>query len=318
MSNEFGSTKIPVKRARALLPSSREDALLSDRNIWSDMMYGPDILVASMSVPQPRGASRQLWQYHSRSDLHSKVACWGVLFDLLRTSALLQKHAEEGKVIFGVNFEMRDYATGRKKDLDLVIARPASPPGPTAGKTLGDLAVQWAIELDPAQRTSLSALPPVQEGTVTGSGVLIALEAKAAMTAHQKARPRLYDELNSSHLTIHGASGQALAVGLVMVNAASTFISPGRQGRGSLEVSRHRQPEAAAGVIDKVGEIPRRNAPAEHGFDGLGIVIVEAQNDGTPVRLVETPPAPQPGDIFFYDDMLTRVANEYDTKFNAI
>jgi len=37
-------------------------------------MYGPEILVASMTVPQPRGPSRQLWQYHSRSDVHSKVA----------------------------------------------------------------------------------------------------------------------------------------------------------------------------------------------------------------------------------------------------
>ena len=30
------------------------------------------------------------WQYHSRSDKHSKVACWAVLFDLLQTSALLR------------------------------------------------------------------------------------------------------------------------------------------------------------------------------------------------------------------------------------
>src|SRR5207248_2899373 len=98
-------------------------------------MHGPGILTASMSVPQPRGPRRELWQYHSRSDLHSKVACWAVFFDLLRTSALLQKHALAGKVIFGVNFEMRDYATGRKKDLDLVIARPSAPPNTLASRT---------------------------------------------------------------------------------------------------------------------------------------------------------------------------------------
>jgi hypothetical protein len=46
-------------------------------------MDGPGILVASMSVPQPRGRSKAPWQYHSRSDLHSRVACWGVLFDLI-------------------------------------------------------------------------------------------------------------------------------------------------------------------------------------------------------------------------------------------
>ena len=209
-----------------------------------------------MSIAQPRGPTKQLWQYHSRSDLHSKVACWGVFFDLLRTSALLRHHAEQGKVIFGVNFEMSDYATGRKKDLDLVIARPSSSPG-TATKTLGDLAVQWAIELDAEQRGELTSLPPISEGDVSGSGVLVALEAKAAMTAHQKARPRLYDELNSSHLTIHGASSQALAVGLVLVNAAETFISPGKQDGGEPDVSHHKQPEAAEGIINKVGRKSR-------------------------------------------------------------
>lgn len=281
-------------------------------------MYGPEILVASMTVPQPRGASKQLWQYHSRSDLHSKVACWGVLFDLLRTSALLQKHAAEGKVIFGVNFEMRDYATGRKKDLDLVIARPSGPPTDSPSKTIGDLAVQWAIELDAAQRAELATLPPVVAGDVTGSGVLVALEAKAAMTAHQKARPRLYDELNSSHLTVHGASNQALAVGLVMVNAAETFISPGKQSEGEPAVSQHKQPAATTGVISKIAEIPRRTGTTENGFDGLGIVVVDAANDGSPIHLIGGPPAPQPGDTFYYDDMLTRVANEYDTRFSSI
>ena len=52
-------------------------------------MDGPAILVSNMSVPRVRDNDGRLWQYHSRSDLHSKVACWGVLFDLLQQSALL-------------------------------------------------------------------------------------------------------------------------------------------------------------------------------------------------------------------------------------
>lgn len=281
-------------------------------------MHGPQILVDSMTVPQPRGKSGARWQYHSRSDLHSKVACWGVFFDLLRTSALLARHAEQGKVVFGVNFEMRDYTTGRKKDLDLVIARPSGE-SIRQQRTLSDLADEWGVALTASQRAELEALPSIVEGGVVGSAVLVALEAKAAMTAHSKARPRLYDELNSSHLTIHGASSQALAVGLVMVNAAERFISPGLQAGSSRgEVSVHTQPAAAEGVIRKMEEIPRRTGSATNGFDGLGIVVVDAANDGTPVTLVETPPAPQPGDIFRYDEMLTRVANEYDTRFSSI
>lgn len=283
------------------------------------MTHGPQILVTSMSAPQPRGQSGEPWQYHSRSDLHSKVACWGVFFDMLRTSALLQDHAKEGKVIFGVNFEMRDFATGRKKNLDLVIARPSGEPTAGRSRRLEDLASQWGIVLTPPQSAELDHLPPITEGSVTGSGVLVALEAKAAMTAHSKARPRLYDELNSSHLTVHGASNQALAVGMVMINASGTFISPERQTNSARDViSTHQQPGDAETVIDKVEELPRRSSSATHGFDGLGIVVVSAANDGSPVELVAQSPAPQPGDVFYYDDMLSRVANEYDTRFRAI
>lgn len=281
-------------------------------------MHGPQILVSSMSVPQPRGASEDLWQYHSRSDLHSKVACWGVLFDVLRTSALLQKHADAGKVIFGVNFQMRDYGTGRKKNLDLVVARTTSSPGGTT-KTLADLAGQWAIVLTDSQKAELEGLPELTEGNVTGSGVLVALEAKATMTAHSKARPRLYDELNSSHLTVHGASDQALAVGLVMINAAESFISPELQTFGARGAySTHKQPGDAETVVTKIEEIPRRGTGSAHGFDGLGVVVVRAVNDGSPVELVATPPAPQAGEIFYYDDVISRVSNEYDTKFGAV
>lgn len=281
-------------------------------------MHGPEILVASMSVPQPRGPSKELWQYHSRSDLHSKVACWGVFFDLLRTSALLGEHARAGKVIFGVNFEMRDFATGRKKNLDLVIARPSGVDA-SGKRTLADLADQWGIVLNSPQEAELAQLPLITEGALAGSGVLVALEAKAAMTAHSKARPRLYDELNSSHLTVHGASNQALAVGLVMVNESESFISPERQPSSSRDViSQHLQPGDAERIIRKVEEIPRRASPAHHGFDGLGIVVVRAANDGTPVQLVARLPAPQSGEVFYYDDMLSRVANEYDTRFAAI
>lgn len=291
-------------------------------------MDGPGILVASMSVPQPRGEkprknhpdTREKWQYHSRSDLHSKVGCWGALFDLLQQSRQLRQHAQSGKVIFGVNFEMRDFGTGRKKNLDLVIARPS---GNVSSFTLGDLAQDWGVLLTPAQQNALAALPPLYKGDV--GAVLMALEAKAAMTAFIKAKPRLYDELNSSHLTVHGASRQALAVALVMVNASPTFISPGLNkgnppGPGVHSVvSNHRQPQDAEGIIEKVREIPRRTATGTEGYDGLGVVVVDAKNDNvTPITLVATPPAPSVRDVLHYDTMVTRVANEYDGTFRNI
>jgi hypothetical protein len=269
-----------------------------------------------MSTPRVRDNAGRLWQYHSRSDLHSKVACWGVLFDLLGQSSLLRAHAAAGKVIFGVNFEMRDFANDRGKKLDLVVARPAGESS-KSDKTLDALATAWSVELDPMQRGKLGGLPKLREGVV--GAVLVALEAKAAMTAHTKARPRLYDELNSSHQAIHGASRQALAVGFVMVNVSPTFISPGRQVPGRPDVvSVHSQPRDAEGVTAKVREIPRRVGPVSTGFDGLAIVAIDCANDGTPVTILTGPPAPRPGEIYHYDTMITRVANEYDTTFASI
>lgn len=285
-------------------------------------MEGPSILVATMSVPLPRGPTGALWQYHSRSDHHSKVACWGVLFDLLHQSRLMRQHATQRKVILGVHFTLRDFATGRKKVLDLVIARP-TPGGGTRRRSMSDLARQWNIQLTPAQTASLASLPTLHEGPV--GAVLMALEAKAAMTEHGKAEPRLYDELNSSHLTVHGASRQALAVGLVMVKVASTFISPSRNKNMSpsatttLVVSTHTQPDAAQGIIAKVREIPRRRGVQTEGYDGLGLIVVDAVNDNvTPVTLMVGPPAPAPGDILHYETMITRTAHEYDVSFANI
>ena len=114
----------------------------------------------------------------------------------------------------------------------------------------------------------------------------MALEAKACMTAHNKSEPRLYDELNSSQQTIHGAADQAIAVGLAMVNIADTFISPGRQ-KGGVDpvVTQHNQPAVTESVIEKLRELPRRTATGTEGFDALGIIVVDLRNDGSPVRV---------------------------------
>jgi hypothetical protein len=269
-----------------------------------------------MSVAQPRGRSQRPWQYHSRSDLHSKVACWSVLFDLLQQSALMRAHAAQGKIVFGVNHKLTDFRTGKEKDLDLVIARPDGAPTP---RTLIDLALEYHVVLDARQRSELEALPPIYRAPV--GAVLVALEAKAAMTEHIKALPRFYDELNSSHQIVHGASNQALAVGLAMINASPSFISPDRnRAPGATDVvSKHDQPRVAAAAVEMVrNKLPRRSSGAGVGYDGLAILVVSAANDGTPVTLVTAPPAPPPGDIFNYDNAVTRVANEYDTTFRNI
>jgi hypothetical protein len=281
-----------------------------------------DILVRALSAPAPMGPSGTPWQYHPQSDRHSKIACWGVLFDLLQTSGLLRSHVAAGKVHFGVNHKMQDFEHNKTKRLDLVLCRPGEdaptrrPPRPV---TLSSLAADWGIQLTARQKATLGALPVITRAPV--GAVLVALEAKATMTEHSKAGPRLYDELNSSHQIVHASSNRALSVGFFMVNAADRFVSPNRNKGLSppLVVTVHRQPDAAEHSINVVKGLPRRSGTSGTGYDGLAIVVIDMINDGiTPVTLVTAPPAPQPGDIFNYDAMLTRVANEYDAAFARV
>jgi len=279
---------------------------------------GPSILARTLSRPGKPDRFGNTWQYHSRSDRHSKIACWSILFEALQHSALLRRHVEAGAVVFGVNQEMRDYRTNRTKDLDLVIATPGSCAG-GGGRpvTLADLAVRWSVRLSDRQQQTLADLPQIVEGT-TGV-VLAAVEAKACMTAHIKALPRLFDELNSSHATVHANTSTALAVGFAMVNASARFISPDLNKFDISEqapvVSVHRQPKWVERTIDKLEELPRRSRPAEEGFDAFGIVVVEMANDGSPVKVVEHPPAPQPSDVWYYDQMIRRFVHAYDTSY---
>ena len=159
--------------------------------------------------------------------------------------------------------------TGRK-DLDLVIFQPAT--GSVTRRSFSDLAKHYQITLSENERTELKNLPTFHQADV--GSVLVALEAKACMTAHQKALPRLYDELNSSHLTVHGAHDLAIAAGFVMINIADRFLSPGRNEnttRSTRKWNEHVQPKAVEITIDKVEQLRRRSKPGEEGYDALSI-----------------------------------------------
>jgi len=285
-------------------------------------MDGPGIVAHTLSWPAVPDRYGNIWQYHPRSDRHSKVACWAVLFDCLLHSSLLRRHVTDAKVVFGVNHEMVDFKTRRKKNLDLVIARPASAEAATRPpRSLTDLATGFGIRLTAEQQRVLAGLPVAMEGPV--GSVLVAVEAKACMTEHGKARPRLYDELNSSHLTIHGATDQAIAVGFVMLNLATTFLSPDRNKHDLSAtypiVNLHiHQPEATERVAEKVRELLTRTRPGTEGYDALGIVVVDCANDGRPVTVVTDPPAPPSTDPFNYDQMIRRIVHQYDTLFANI
>lgn len=196
---------------------------------------------------------------------------------------------------------MRDFENDRKKNLDLVLCTPASGRVARNARTLRSYAKEKGIVLSEEEQRLLDDLPELLE-TPVGS-VEIALEAKAVMTAHVKALPRLYDELNSSQLTIHGASDLA-------INVSESFVNT--QGTTNL----HSQSSDTVRVVEKVKQLPRRTSTNRHGFDAFGIVAIDMKNDGTsPVRLATEPPALPPGDICHYDSMIQRVVQLYEGRF---
>lgn len=296
-------------------------------------MHGPDILTRTLSVATTGAGSKgfaygNAWQYHSQSDRHSKIACWGLTLDLLLSCPLLRTHVTEGKVGLGINHELRDFRNNKKKNLDLVLCRVSQDRASGGGKggakgarDFAGLAIAYALQLEDADRRALGALPALPIAGV--ATVLVATEAKAAMTAYLKARPRLKDELTSSHQTIHGDNESAIAAGLVLINGASTFVSPGLNKhdlrQSAAVVSKHRQPGDAEKVIAGLRDIQRRSAPSDSGFDALGVVVVDCRNDGSPItRLTAHPPAPSAADDFDYARFVGRLAHLYATRFSHL
>ena len=200
-----------------------------------------------------------------------------------------------------------------------MLAEPAAIVIGYAPATLSTVADEYGIALSDAERSALEGLPTLVKAPV--GSVIMALEAKACMTAHQRALPRLYDELNSSHLTVHGSSEQAIAVGFTMVNAAAKYLSPdlNKKNRASApDWSLHRQPRDAQLAIDKIKQLPRRSKVGDAGYDALSIVVIDAANDGSPILLHEGSPAPPKGDIYHYDSMISRLSGIYATRFKDI
>jgi len=282
-------------------------------------MYGPEIIVRSLSRARIADQYGNTWQYHPQSDRHSKIACWAILFDLLVRCPLLRRHVEEGTVGFGINHTMTDFSSDRQKDLDLVISIPRSEQGKGEKITFTDLATQFEVSLTEEEQTALGGLPKLRRQPV--GDVLLALEAKAAMGAHVRAGPRLYDELTSAWQCINGSAPQAIAVGFGMVNASAEFVSPKMNKFNVSEraptIGYEAQPNGVSRILGRFRSLRVRGHVSERGYDAVGVLTVIARNDGSPVEIAPSPPALPPGDSLHYERMILRIAGLYDGRFSA-
>lgn len=231
-----------------------------------------------------------MYKYHSRSDAHSVALCTFILEDLLERSDPLRKQGAQGSIAYGINVR-HTWPNGKRKTIDLAIGLPA------------------AISSKPA-------VPGLRRADGF-TEVFLSCEAKTVMTEHVKSEPRLFDELGSSHEIVHQGSPRAIAAGITVVNASETFVSPLRQTRRRKPyVSRHRQPNAAAAMVQHLRGLKIRDRDDDVGFDAYCTFLVDTDNL-TYARLWTALPAPQTGELDHYDTFISRLAQFYKERFSV-
>jgi hypothetical protein len=284
-------------------------------------MLGPEIICRTMSHPRLYGTGdhAHMWQYHSRSDFHSKVAAIALMIDLMQESPELRADIAAGDVGYSVNPQLRD-RSNRVKTLDMRFARidDAAPlPRP---RNLERFAEDLGLDLTEHASTVLHGLPTVREARSKQD--LVVFENKACMTAFSKAAPRLRNELEGAVVAINDSDPLTVAGGLVLINAADTFVSQVFRDNGYVEpaqrrVSHHAQPEDAHGAVEKLRRIPLRKTASDGGYDALGTIVVSARNDGSPWTVVTNPTygAPDAHDIWNYTRLVQHMAKLYRQRF---
>lgn len=257
------------------------------------MTTAPERFVEWMSThtATDKKHGRKVYRYHPRSDEHSKKLCQLVLDDLLRACPVLADHAKRRIIVGEINAKYV-FANGKVKNLDLALGTPADP------------------VVEPVRPT------PIMSGRI--ASLRVSIEAKQCMTEHSKSKPRIFDELSSSHEIVHQGAAGAVAAGIVAINIASRFASPLRQKnkRGPLEFTEHRQPAVAESMVNHLRGLKMSDQSGDVGFDAFATIVINCDNVGN-CTLHTDAPAPQAGDPDHYLTFLQRICAAYAARFGA-
>ena len=233
-------------------------------------------------------------QYHSRSSRPSQQLAEFVVDDLLEACPVLAAQAARGEVAYAIDREYR-WPNGKKKKLDIALGIPSTKVAPLVGKIrrLGR-----------------------EDGNFTR--LLIGIEEKAVMTEHGKSQPRVFSELNDSHVIVHQGDRWAIAGGLTVVNIAPTFISPLLQDpQRPVRITIHTQPDVTEAMVRHLRGLNIRDRVEDVGFDAYCTFVMDVDNQGR-VELHTSPPAPQVGDGDYYATFVSRLASAYVQRFSNL
>ncbi|MBM3463985.1 MAG: hypothetical protein FJX76_17965 [Armatimonadetes bacterium] len=224
--------------------------------------------------------------YHPRSDKHSNALCEAIVHDLLDWCPRLREDAATGRLVYDLNFTIRPGTAEWNSDLVLGHAQLGTrPPDPALG---------------------IHHAPP--------STVLIAIEIKAVMTEHRKNVKNRKRDFEAHHEHVHNYNQQAVAGGVLIVNAADRFASPLRLGG---EATVHGNPTALVEhCIGQLRAVSSRGGATGYGLEAKCALVVSHDNiDNARSSYWTRPPAPAIGDPLHYDAFIQSISTQYTQRF---
>jgi hypothetical protein len=221
--------------------------------------------------------------YHPRSSKHGDAMCEFVLRDLNANCPTLSALASRGAIVYQTNYTVNE-GTPSKWTIDLVL-------GPRKGGL--DLEGAYIARDDPLE-------------------VWIAIDAKAIMTEHGKARRNRQRDLNSMAEILHRMDPTPIIGAYVAINMAAEFRSPLRKAN-----TRHRNIERiVAETIPLMTEILQDEESGHPGLDAIGVTILDYSNaPGSQCRVIEAQPAPDRNRPLYYDNFIARLCEKFTARF---
>jgi hypothetical protein len=149
----------------------------------------------------------------------------------------------------------------------------------------------------------------VEETEVDMSEVAIAVEAKACMTDHVGALPRLHAEILATGYLAKRATPECTVVSYTLVNASDTFVSSAKTAK------RVRQPESADAVLSMLANaVPLCRDQRLLGYDVVGALSILCRNDGSPVSHSPVEGSPRRDSPIHYERMIRAICSAYRTR----
>jgi len=198
----------------------------------------------------------------------------------------------------------------------LVLTRVTSRPPVRERDGFLSLAARLGIVLDKEDRDELHALPmPLLDHVQDTSEIVVALDAKACMTGHVKALPRLHTEILATGYLAKRAMPQCIVASYTLVNSAPTFRTPS----ASHKIHEHAQPDDANRVVGMLAQaIPLAQEVDDlFGYDVIGATVIDCRNDGSPVSVDIGFRWPHKTSHITYERLVRNLCSEYRARADA-